>query len=163
MPERTEIEKLVRMLVASDVIYRPLKSFGERGVRRLDKTAKDVSSLLKEEEEVGERVFARIESLDEKKARGLNEGIAAFKKRHPHYGEILQELIDEKREKNNRYLTYGLQEGFKLGEEDYLRVMMNLGFDRRDASALYPHIIAVSEMLEKSGEQNPRKILIKSK
>jgi hypothetical protein len=160
MPERTEIEKPVRELIASDIVYRPLKSFGERGVRRLEKIAKEVSVLLKEGEEVGERVFARVEKRDEEKARTLREGINAFKKKHPEYGEILERMIAEKRTRNNRYLLYGLQEGFKLGEEDYMRAMMDLGMERREAASLYPHIIAISEMLGKAGEQAQRRILV---
>jgi len=160
MPERTEIEKLVRVLVASDITYRPLKGFGERGVRRLEKTAKEISVLLKEGEETGDRIFARIEKRDEEEARTIRQGIDAFKKEYPEMGEILESKITEKRMKNNKYLVYGLQTGFKLGEEDYLRAMMDLGVDRRVASSLYPHTIAISEMLKKAAEQAQRRILV---
>jgi len=160
MPERTEIEKFVRWLVASDILYRPLKSLGEKGLRRLDKTAKEISDLLKEKEEAGERVFARVEKEEEEKARTLREAINAFKKEYPKYGEILETMIMEKRKKSNKYLVYGLQEGFKLGEEDYVRVMMDLKFERREASAVYPHIITVSERLKKDKVQAQRRILI---
>ena len=82
MPERTDIEKAVRILIASDVIYRPLKSLGEKGVRRLEKTSKDIAGLLKEDEEVGERVHVSLERRkEEQKARTLNQGIDAFKKK----------------------------------------------------------------------------------
>jgi hypothetical protein len=160
MPERTEVERSVRWLVASDILYRPLKSLGEKGLRRLDKTAKEISGLLKEGEEVGERVFARIEREDEEKARTLREGINAFKKAYPKYGEILEAMIAEKRTRSNRYLVFGLQEGFILGEEDYIRAMMDLQFERREASAVYPHVITVSERLKKDEVQAPRRILI---
>lgn len=160
MVERTEVEKYVRGLVASDILYRQLKSLGEKGVRRLEKTAKELSSLLKEGEEVGERVIAKTEKRDEEKARTLREGINAFKKKHPCYGEILEEMIAEKRLKRNTYLVYSLQEGYKLGEEDYMRVMMDLGFERREAASIYPHIIAISQRLEKAAEQAPRSILV---
>ena len=160
MPERTEIERFVRWLIASDILYRPLKSLGEKGLRRLDKTAGEISDLLKDEEEIGERVFAKIEKKDEEKARTLREGINAFKKRYPQYGEILENMIAEKRTKSNRYLIFGLREGFKLGEEDYVRVMMDLGFDRREASSVYPHVIAVSERLKKAKVQAQRGILL---
>ncbi|MFH1311031.1 MAG: hypothetical protein ABIH65_01345 [Nanoarchaeota archaeon] len=160
MPERTEIEKFVRWLISSDILYRPLKSLGEKGLRRLDKKAKEISDLLKEGEEIGERVFAKTEKKEEEKARTLREGINAFTKKYPKYGDILEKMIAEKRKRNNKYLIYGLQENFKLGEEDYIRVMMDLGFDRREASAVYPHIIAVSERLGKAKAQTQRTILI---
>lgn len=160
MVERTEVEKCVRWLVASDILYRQLKSLGEKGVRRLEKTAKELSSLLKEGEEVGERVIAKTEKRDEEKARTLREGINAFKKKYPSYGEILEEMIAEKRLKRNTYLVYSLQEGYKLGEEDYMRVMMDLGFERREAASIYPHIITISQRLEKAAEQAQRSILV---
>ena len=62
--------------------------------------------------------------------------------------------------KQNKYLSYGLTEGFKLSEEDYIGVMMDLGFDRREAASIYPHIIAISERLGKASEQDKRLILI---
>jgi hypothetical protein len=160
MPERTEIEKFVRWLISSDILYRPLKSLGEKGLRRLNKTAKEICDLLKEGEEIGERVFAKIEEKEEEKARTLREGIDAFKKEYPKEGEILEKMISEKRKQSNKYLIYGLQENFKLGEEDYIRVMMDLGFERREASAVYPHIIAISERLGKAKAQVQRKILV---
>jgi hypothetical protein len=160
MPERTEVEKFVRWLIASDIVYRPLKSLGEKGIRRLDKTAKEISSLLKEEEEIGERVFARVERRDEDKARTLREGVNEFVEKYPEHGEILKTIIKKKRRKHNKYLAYGLQEGFKLGEEDYVRVMMDLGFERREAASVYPHILAISERLKKAKEQTERSILL---
>lgn len=163
MPERTEIEKCVRNLIAVDVLYKPFSSLGDKGKRRAEKSAKEISQLLKEGEEKGERIFAKTERRDEERARSLREGIDAFKKQYPKYGEILEELIAEKRTKHNRYLVYGLNEGFKLSEEDYMRVMMDLGFERREAASVYPHIISISERLGKASEQAERTILIASK
>ncbi len=160
MPERTEVEKFVRWLIASDILYRPMKSLGEKGIRRLDKIAKETSGLLKAGEEVGERVFARVEKRDEDKARTLREGIEEFKSRYPQYADVLEGIIKQKRVKHNKYLVYGLQEGFKLGEEDFIGRMMDLGFERREASSIYPHIIAISERLEKAKEQVERSILL---
>jgi hypothetical protein len=164
MVERTEVEKLTRRLIASDILYRPLKSLGEKGVRRLDRVASNISDLLKDDSEMGERVTAKIEYRDEEeKARTLNEGIKEFSKKYPKYGSILEELIEEKRSKHNKYLVYKLNEGFKLGEDDYLSVMEDLGFERREASSLYPHIISFSERIGKSDIYGERNILLKKK
>ena len=161
MPQRTEVEKQTRNLVALDVLYKPFSSLGDKGRRRVEKDSKLIAQLLKEGEEKGERVFARVKRIkEEKRARTIKQGIDTFKKEHPRYGEKLQQLIDETREKQNRYLVYGVVEGFKLGEEDYVRVMMDLGFDRREASAVYPHILAISERLGKASEQAERTILV---
>jgi CRISPR/Cas system-associated protein endoribonuclease Cas2 len=162
MTERTEVEKNVRLLIASDILYRPLKSLGEKGVRRIEKTAKNISALLKDGSETGERIFAKIEvKSEEEKARTLNKGIEEFCKKYPKEGKILTGLIDEKRSQRNKYLTYGLMPDFKLGEEDYLSVMRDIGFERREASSIYPHVIAYSERLGKAYEQSERTILLK--
>lgn len=163
MPERTEIEKEVRYLISLDTLYKPLSSLGDKGKRRAEKKASNIVVLLKDGEEKGERIFARVEKLDEEKARTLREGIDEFKKQYPRYGEMLEEFIQKKRVKNNKYLIYGLNGGFKLGEEDYMRVMMDLGFERREASSVYPHIIAISERLGKAFQQAERKMLVETK
>ena len=160
MPERTEIEKYARWLIASDIVYRPLKSLGEKGLRRLNKIAISIVDLLEKGEEEGERVFARIEISEKEKARTLNEGIEKFTQQYPRYGQILRGIIAEKRLERDKCLVYGLKPDYKLGEEDYLKVMVDLGFSRREASSIYPHIIAVSERMGKEKESAERSMLI---
>jgi len=163
MVERTEIEKNVRRLIALDVLYKPFSSLGDKGKRRAEKTAKGIVELIKDKDGTGERIFAKIEKKDIEKARTLREGINIFNKEYPNYGKILEGMIAKKRLKKNKYIVYGLVEGYKLGEEDYVRVMMDLGFDRREASSVYPHIIAVSEKLGKASEYAKREMLIPKK
>jgi hypothetical protein len=38
--------------------------------------------------------------------------------------------------------------------------MMDLGFEKREAAGLYPHVIAISERLKKADENKERSILI---
>ena len=163
MVERSELESRVRRMVSSDITYRVLKSLGERGVRKLTKKAKEIVELLEDYEEGAEekRFFARTqEETEDKKARTLRQGIDIFKERYPEYAEELEGIITETRSQRNNYLVYGIREGFRLGEEDYVQVMMDLGFKKREAASLYPHIVAISERQGKAGEQKSRKILI---
>lgn len=159
MVERSELEKRVRRLVASDISYRVLKSLGEKGVRRLGKIAEQIEEAL-ETEEANERFSAQIKTSPEEKARTLRQGIDAFKEEHPKYGPILEKMIAEKRTQSNKQLFYRINPGYKLSEDDYVLVMMDLGFDRREASAIYPHIISISERLGKADENLERTILI---
>ncbi len=162
MPERTEIEKYVRGLVSADITYRPLKSLGEKGVRRIDKKAEDLAGLLRKGEEKGNRIEARIEERpEEEKARTLNEGIDEFCKKYPPYGKILKGLIEEKRIERRNYLIYNIKEGYKLSEEDYIKILEEIGFNKREAASIYPHILAISERLGKAGENLERNILLK--
>ena len=157
--ERSELEKKVRKLIASDISYRVLKSLGEKGVRRLDKIAREIEEALETEEE-NERFFAQIKTTPEEKARTLRQGIDAFKEEHPRYGLLLEEMIAKKRIQSNKYLFYKLNSGYKLSEEDYVQVIIDLGFERREASAMYPHILSISERLRKADETLERSILL---
>jgi len=160
MAGRTELEKYVRHLIALDVLYKPLSSLGDKGKRRAEKSAKEISKLLKTDKEISERIFAKIDRRDEEKARTLREGIDAFNKRYPKYGNLLEKMIEETRTRKDKYLVFGLNKGYKLSEDDYVGVMMDLGFTRREANETYPHIISISERLKKASEQAERTILI---
>jgi len=160
MVERSELEKKVRRLIAADITYRVLKSLGEKGVRRLNKRAVEIVNLLYEGEEMNERFFVGFEKTQEEKARTMKEGINAFNKKYPRYGKILEGLIAQKRIERNKNLVYRLNEGYNLSEEDYVQIMIDLGFERREASAMYPHILSISERLEKADEHKERTILL---
>ncbi|MBI2046707.1 hypothetical protein HYT26_00890, partial [Candidatus Pacearchaeota archaeon] len=101
------------------------------------------------------------EKPEEMKARTQNEGIDEFCKKYPQYGKILNGLIEEKRMGRCNYLVYRLKEGYKLSEEDYVKVIRDLGFDEREAAAIYSHILSYSERVGKAGESNERTILLK--
>ncbi len=160
MVERSELEKRVRRLIAADISYRSLKSLGEKGIRRLNKRAQEIVELLEEEESM-DRFHAGIrETEEEKSSRTLRQGIDAFTEEHPRYGKILEGLIAETRLQKNRHLIYRLNPGYNLSEEDYVQIIVDLGFERREASAIYPHILAISERLKKADEQKERSILI---
>jgi len=158
MAERSELESRVRRLIAADISYRVLNSLGEKGIRRLNKRAEEIAVLLDEEPQ--DRFFAKIEESSEQKARTMKEGIEAFKDKHPKYGEILENLIAETRQRRNKNLVYGLNQEYHLSEEDYVQVMMDLGFERREASAMYPHVLAISGRLGRADEHSKRAILI---
>lgn len=159
MAERSELENRIRRLVAGDITYRVLKSLGDKGDRRLKKRAKEIVVLL-DEEEPNDRFYARIERIEEEKAKTIREGVNAFKKKYKSHGKILEGFIAKTRIERNKNLVYGLNEGYKLSEEDYVQIIMDLGFERREAAAMYPHILAISERLKKADEHKERTILL---
>ncbi|HUW43385.1 MAG TPA: hypothetical protein VMV95_00260 [Bacillota bacterium] len=159
MVERTELERRVRRLIAGDITYRVLKSLGDRGDRRLKKRAAEIVDIL-DQKELNNRFFVGIEKTEEEKAKTLRQGINAFKKKYKREGEVLEGLIAEKRIEKNKNLVYGLNNGYHLSEEDYVQIMMDLGFEKREAASIYPHILAISERLGKADEYRKRTILI---
>ena len=160
MVERSDLEMCVRTLVAYDIVSKPLSSLGQKADRRKDNLAGEVATLLKEDEEF-KRVTAYTQRIDEEKARTLREGINDFKEKYSKYGKVLEGMIQEKRIKKNKYLCYGINEGFNLGAEDYRRVMRNVGLTTEQADAMYPHLKTMSDKLGKAKEQSLRKILLK--
>jgi len=99
MPERTEVEKYVRWMIASRPYFTELLVALEiRDLEDLTKQRNLSPELLRSKEELGNRVEARIEELEEEmKARTINEGIKVFSKKYPQYGKELREIIEEKR------------------------------------------------------------------
>jgi len=160
MVERSDLEKRVRRLIAGDITSKVLKNLGEKGARRLKKGAKEIVNLLGEGEEPNNRFYVGIEKSKEEKSKTLREGINAFKKQYSSYGKILEGLIAKKRIQRNKNLVYRLNKGYNLSEENYVQIIMDLGFERREASAIYPHILARSERFKKADEQSERTILI---
>ena len=159
MVERTDLEVTVRDMVAYDILSKPLSSLGSKAYRRRDALAKDAARLARKGNS-SERVVAYLETREEDRARTLREGVEVFKEAHPTYGRILEDVIAEVRKSSNSYLVFSVAEGFKLGAEDYRRVMKDLGMDTREADAVYPHLLDVSDRLGKSRENARRDILL---
>lgn len=107
----------------------------------------------------GERCYARVESEDLDKARGMKEGIDEFSKLHPKYGTILNGLIAQKRTERETHLYFGMNDGCKLTSGDYLGVMKSLGFSETAAENLYGPLMDVSRNLSRKRQQE-RRILI---
>ncbi len=161
MVERNDLETNVRSMVAYDILSKPLTSLGHKADRRKDKLAGESASFLRSDRYDSERIVAYVEVRpEEERARTLREGIEAFKSEHPRYGKILEDMIEETRTANNRYLVYGVADGFKLGAEDYRRVMRELGMSTVQADAMYPHLLDISDKLGKAKENARRDILL---
>ncbi len=159
MVNRNDLEITVRDMVAYDILSKPLSNLGAKADRRRDKMAEQAAELVS----FGfssERVTAYVETRDEEKARTLREGITSFKRSYPKYGNILEGMIEQKRAQKNEYLVFGINPGFKLGAEDYRRVMKDLGMSSREADAMYPHLLDISDRLGKSRENAERNILL---
>ena len=159
MVSRTDLEVAVRDMVAYDILSKPFSSLGGKAYRRRDALAKKAAKLAKKEDE-RDRFVAYVETRDEERARTLREGIDAFTEEHPKYGEILEKMIVEKRQRSNRYFVFGVVDGFRLAAEDYRRVMKDLGMTTREADAMYPHLLDISDRLGKAKETEVRSILL---
>lgn len=153
-----ETEQALIALIAADRLHKPVSSMEGKLDRRKKKFLQDID-CGKSGEYKGERCYARVESEDLEKARGVKEGIAAFTERHPKYGAELKELIEEKREERETHLYFGMNDGCRLTRSDYMSVMNSLGYSQAAAERLYAPLMGVSRSLEAKRKEE-RRILI---
>jgi hypothetical protein len=90
-----QLERQVIQLIAADRIAIPINSMGGKLDRRKPKLAREIS--LPGNQYQGERVYARFQVDEGRKARGMKDAIAMFSDQYPRYGAILQGLFAEER------------------------------------------------------------------
>jgi hypothetical protein len=159
MAYNEELERKVIKLIATDRIEIPISSMSGKLKRRKPKLAQEIQ-LPESNRYKGERVYAHILTEDEMKARTMKEAIAAFVEKYPSHGKVLQGIIAEKRLKKETHFYFGVNEGCRLTEEDYIDVMKDLGFGEVTARGLYNEIIEVSRNLAKKRGSPERSVLI---
>lgn len=159
MTHNENIEQRVIRLIATDRIEIPISSLSGKLKRKKPKMAKDIQ-LPESQRYNGERVYARVETEDLMKARTMKEAVADFAEQYPAHGKILDGLIAEKRLQKETHLYFGVRDGCRLTQEDYLGVMRDLGFGETTARGLYSELIEVSRDLAKKRGSPERRVLI---
>ncbi|MBS3065439.1 hypothetical protein J4229_00100 [Candidatus Pacearchaeota archaeon] len=147
------LERSVIALVSADRMYIPISSLDGKLKRMKPKLARAI--ILPDEKKSfrGERVYARIETESEQKARGIKEGIELFSEKYPQYGKILKGIIEEERVIRETHLYFGMNEGKRLTSDDYLGAMAELGFGEVSARNLYQELIEASRNISRKREE----------
>jgi len=57
-------------------------------------------------------------------------------------------------------LNYGIKDGYKLNDNEYVSVMRDIGLNETEASVMFPMLMQVSEKLKKKQKEGLREILI---
>jgi len=153
----TNTERQILELIATDRVYIPVSSMKGKLERQRPKIAKAID--LPSGDFESERVYARVETDDKLKARGMREGITKFAGEFPRYGKILNGMIEEQRANSETHFYFGTQEGARITSDDYMGVMTSLGFTEATAQSLYPELMEVSRGLSKKRDEE-RSILI---
>jgi len=154
MAENNEgLERKVIALVAADRMDMPVSSMSGKLKRMKPKLAQEIYLPGKKDSFKGERVYARIETENEQKARGMKEGIGLFCNKYPQYGTILKGMIEEEREIRETHLYFGMNEDRRLAADDYLTVMSDLGFGEASARSLYHELVEVSRNISKKRDE----------
>jgi len=157
------LERQIIDLVAIDRIYVPMSSFDGKLKSKRPKVGYSIS-----EDEVfkeaglnfqGERAYARVEKKNKLKARDVNAGMAEFAEKFPDYGAKLDKMITRQRKKRETHLYFGMNEGRRLTQEDYMNVMQDLGLSSERSEQLYPVVMEISRNLTRKRDED-RSVLI---
>ena len=159
--ERTEGEKAVRKLVATNDLRIPFSSIYQKIKAYEDNLAAGIQGYVNEKADFGNSATAIVEYKDKNAARGMREGISEFNKQYPKYGAILEGLIQEKRVKSETHLIYGLNNDYKLHDNEYVSVIKDVaGLNDAEAAVIFPEIMKVSDRLKRKKKEGLREILI---
>ncbi len=152
-------ERKVIELIATDRLDIPISSMSGKLKRTKPKIARELG-LSEGQTFYGDRVYARVETEDVNKARGMSEGIAKFEENYPKYGTILKGLIAEERARSETHVYFGMNSGSRLTSDDYLGVMTNLGFSEAAARNLYQPLMDASRTISRKRDEGERSVLI---
>ena|SRR3989344_5649296 len=153
-----DLERQLVNLIAVDRLYVPSSSFDGKLERRRGKMAKSIE--LENNPFQGERVYARIEDKDENKARGMRGGIEKFCEEYPKYGKILNGFIEEERVVSEKHLYFGIQEGKRLTNNDYMTVLTDMGLGPVTAEKYCTVALDISRNLTKKRDEKERSVLV---
>ena len=154
-----KMERGIVELIAWDRIDIPISSLSGKLKRGKPKIGKDLGLEGKYN---GERAYARVETSNEQKARGMAEGIEKFCDKFPTEGKILSGYIAEQRKVSETHLYFGMNEGKRLTEDDYSGVLVKMGFSEGMAKNMYPALIEASRKISKARDEE-RSVMIGSK
>lgn len=152
-----QLEKQLLSLIAADRVEIPISSMSGKLKRMKPKIANAIT--LPGADYSGERVYARVEVEDKLKARSMSEAVDDFCTEHPVYGQVLTQMIEDKRAQKETHLYFGMNAGCRLTADDYLGVMTNLGFTEAQARNLYEPLIETSRKISKKRDEE-RSIII---
>ncbi|MEN9626068.1 MAG: hypothetical protein RL557_396 [archaeon] len=153
-----DLERQILNLVATDRLYIPSSSFDGKLEKRRKKSAQAID--LSENPFDGERVYARVEEEDKDKARGMREGIEKFAEEFPKYGKILNGMIEEQRTVREKHLYFGVQEGKRLTNDDYMAVLKDMGLGPATAERYCEVALDISRNLTRKRNDEERSVLI---
>ena len=154
-----QLENKIIQLVAVDRLYMPASSIDGKLKRLRSKVANDIDLSEYEDDFEGERVYARIEETNKLKARKMSEAVEEFSREYPTYGSILKEKINQKRDESETHLYFGTNPKKNLSSQDYLGVMVSLGFTEHAARRMYPEMMEFSRKLNRERKEE-RSILL---
>ena len=147
----------VEALVAYETVARPLDALSKRSKRVRDEIVPSVVGSLRRGNETDGPCYARLESKSSQLARGMRDGIDAFKKAHPKYGKALEGFIQEKRGQRKTSLVFGgsLNE---IPDEVYHDVLMDIGIPENHVRSVLQSVYRMTDDLD--NQRNETKVLV---
>jgi|TARA_B100001971_G_C18152139_1_gene516428 hypothetical protein len=154
------LERQIINLVATDRLYKPSSSFDGKLERSRPKIGRSIYESLSRNKFQGERAYVRVEKDNERKAKDIRAGIQEFAEEFPQYGTILNGMIEKQRVKKETHLYFGMQDGRRLTNDDYLSVLEDMGLGPVTAQKYSDVALDISRNLSKKREETERSVLI---
>jgi hypothetical protein len=154
-------ERNLIKLVAWDRVDIPVSSLSGKLKRGKPNVARELGMKVGDTFE-GDRTYARLESADKNKAKGMKEGVSKFTEEFPRYGAILKGYIEEQRAVSEEHVYFGMLPGKRLTGDDYSGVLTNLGFTQGQAENFHPALIDASRKISRARDEE-RSIMVGSK
>ncbi len=144
------VNAAVEALVAYETIARPLDALAKRSKRVRDVIVPSVTHALRRGQHVDGPCYARLETKSSQLARGMREGIDAFKEAHPRYAGELENFIQEKRNQRRTRLVFG-GDFDEIPDEVYHDVLMDVGIAE---SHVRSTLQTINRMIADLGREN---------
>ena len=151
---KQETESQLIELIAMDRLEMPLSSIEQKLRRKKKQLAETIASKIGVENTFeGQRVSAKYSIENKERARGTKEACKIFCEKYPKYGEILTNLIEEKRIFAEEHLYFQMNPGCKISSEEYFGIICSLGITESKARALYPILMEISRKLARMRDE----------
>ena len=151
------LDAAVEALVAYETVARPLDALSKRSKRVRDEVVPSVVGSLRRGNKVDGPCYARLEIKTSQLARGMRDGIDLFCEKHPKYGKILNECIQEKRDQRRTSLIFG-GDFDEIPDEVYHEVLMDIGIPENHVRSTLQTVNRMTADLD--NQQSETKVLV---
>lgn len=141
----------VEALLAYETIARPFDAVSKRAKRVSTELVDDTVRCLRRRNTVEEPYEAHLRHETTQAARGMRDGIEAFKKAYPKQGAVLEGFIEAKREEKKTTLVIKAYEA--LPDQVLLDVLTDVGIDGSHVRSTLQTIRRLTDDLERSDSE----------
>ncbi len=151
------LDAVIEALVAYETVARPLDALAKRSKRVRDEVVPCVVGSLRRGNQTDGPCYAHLEIKTSQLSRGMRDGIDLFCEKHPKYGKILNDCIQEKRDQRRTSLVFG-GEFSEIPDEVYHEVLEDIGIPENHVRSTLQTVRRMTDDL--ANQRTETKILV---